>query len=160
MDATTVEAELLRTLGIWGLGSLAAGSLVWAGGKRCKCPGVAAFGRQNAAWGAVDGAIAAGGSIRLARKAAPASAATAPDTVGDTRPSTQPGRRLRRTLLINAGLDIGYLLLGAGLILRRQQIGRLPRYSAAHSLGDGAAIVLQGGFLLWLDLSHAVRLDT
>jgi hypothetical protein len=76
----------------------------------------------------VDGAIALLGARRQA--------------AGRT---TDPSR-LRRVLLVNAGLDVAYLGSGAWLV-------RQPGWG-----GDGAAVLVQGAFLLWLDASAARRL--
>ena len=118
----TVEQDLTRTLGRWAAGSVVVGGLLAAD------PRTRGFGRQTAAWGAVDGAIALVGARRQAAGR-----------------STDP-RRLRRVLLVNAGLDVGYLALGAGLAGR-------PRWR-----GDGVAVLVQGAFLLWLDATAARRL--
>jgi len=147
VQAEAVEAALLRRLSVWAAGSATAGSLLWAAGRRAERPAVAAFGRQNAAWGAVDGAIALAGTVR--RRAGSSGA--------DDDPAR--ARKLRRVLLVNAWLDVGYLLAGAGMIAARHRADRLPRYDSAQAAGDGAAIILQGGFLLWLDATHARRLD-
>jgi hypothetical protein len=118
----SVEQDLVRVLGRWAVGSLVTGGLLSLD------PRTRGFGRQTAAWGAVDGAIAlVGGRRRAAGR-------------------TTAGPRLRRVLLVNAGLDVGYL--GAGAWLVRQPGWR----------GDGAAVLVQGAFLLWLDVSAARRL--
>lgn len=117
-----VEQQLTRVLGRWAAGSVAAGALLSVP-RRTR-----GFGRQTAAWGAVDGAIAYGGSRRRTAK-------------GPTDP-----RRLRRVLLVNAGLDVGYLA-AAGWLVRD---GRWR--------GDGYAVLVQGTFLLLLDSSAAARL--
>ena len=115
----TVEQDLTRALSRWAVGSVLLGSALTV------APRTRGFGRQTAAWGAVDGAIALVGSRRQA--------------AGRT---TEP-RRLRRVLLVNAGLDVGYLALGARLV-------RSPRWR-----GDGQAVLVQGAFLLVLDLAGA-----
>ena len=76
-------------------------------------------------WGVVDGAIAYVGSRRRAAK-------------GPTDRA-----RLRRVLLVNAALDVGYLAAGAWLV-------RDGRWR-----GDGAAVLVQGAFLLVLDSAAA-----
>jgi hypothetical protein len=63
-----------------------------------------------------------------------------------------PTRPLRRLLLVNAGLDVGYVAAGVALV-------RAGRVRGRDSVGDGVAVVLQGGFLLVLDLVHAVRVQ-
>ena len=118
------ERTLARVLGAWAAGSVVAGALVRGGA-----------GRQHAVWGAVDGALAAAGLLR------------GPDRRRD------PGERalrLRRLLLVNAGLDVGYLALGATL--------RSGRLGAARR-ADGGAVLVQGAFLLGLDLWHARALQ-
>ena len=116
---TDVEVRLTQVLGGWAAGSVVAGAAL------CVPAGTRGFGRQTAAWGAVDGLIAYAGRRRRAR--------TGP---------TEPGR-LRRVLLLNAGLDVGYLATGAWLVRR-------TRWS-----GDGAAVLVQGAFLLVLDSAAA-----
>ena len=117
-----VEERLTRVLGAWAAASVAVGAVL-AADRRTR-----GFGRQTAAWGAVDGAIAVFGARRRAGK-------------GPTHP-----QRLRRVLLLNAGLDVGYLGAGAWLV-------RDGRWR-----GDGAAVLVQGAFLLLLDTTAARQL--
>lgn len=117
-----VEATLTRVLGGWAAASVAVGVGLAAR------PATRGLGRQTAAWGAVDGAIALVGSRRRARS-------------GPTDPA-----RLRRVLLVNAALDVGYLAAGAWLV-------RNGRWR-----GDGQAVLVQGAFLLLLDTTAAARL--
>jgi len=63
---------------------------------------------------------------------------------GAVRPPAEP-RRLRKILLLNCVADVGYLALAA-TVWRR---GRT---------GDGAAIAVQGAFLLALDSHYAYHL--
>ncbi len=118
------ERTLARALGAWSAGSVVTGALVRGGA-----------GRQHAAWGAVDGALAATGLLR------------GPDR---RRDPGERAHRLRRLLLVNAGLDVGYLALGATL--------RSGRLGAARR-ADGGAVLVQGAFLLGLDLWHARALQ-
>lgn len=119
-----MEERLTRVLGGWAVGSLVLGAVL------SLRPGTRGFGRQTAAWGAVDGAIALVGARRRAAR-------------GPTDPA-----RLRRVLLVNAGLDVGYLAVGVALL-------RLPAARARGLLGDGAAVLVQGAFLLVLDSAAA-----
>ena len=114
-----VEQQLTRVLGGWAAASVVLGAALSVS------PRTRGFGRQTAAWGAVDGAIAYVGA----------------------RNRADPGR-LRRVMLVNAGLDVGYLAAGTWLVQR-------PRWR-----GDGAAVLLQGAFLLVLDTAAAKRLST
>ena len=118
----SVEQDVVRVLGRWAVGSVVVGGLL-STDQRTR-----GFGRQTAAWGLVGGAVALVGARRQA----------AGRTTG--------AARLRRVLLVNAGLDVGYLAAGA-LLLRR-----------ASLRGDGAAVLVQGAFLLWLDATAARRL--
>lgn len=117
-----VEERLTRVLGGWAVGSALAGAVLSAS------PRTRGFGRQTFVWGAVDGAIAYVGARRRTAKGA-----------------TDP-QRLRRVLLVNAGLDVGYLAGGAWLV-------RDGRWR-----GVGLAVLVQGTFLLVLDSTAARRL--
>ncbi len=66
---------------------------------------------------------------------------------GRSRPDPDPAR-LRKILMINTLADVGYVSVGAWL-LRKQQYR-----------GDGAAVVVQGGFLLAMDSHYAYHLQT
>lgn len=117
-----VEQRLTQVLGGWAAGSVVTGAAL------ALRPATRGLGRQTAAWGAVDGAVALVGARRRAAR-------------GPTDPA-----RLRRVLLLNAGLDVGYLALGA-------RMRRSPRWR-----GDGDAVVVQGAFLLLLDSTAALAL--
>lgn len=117
-----VEERLTRVLGGWAAVSVLSGAVLSIS------PRTRGFGRQTVAWGAVDGAIAYAGARRR-----------------ETKGPTGTGR-LRRILLVNAGLDVGYLAAGAWLV-------RDGRWR-----GDGAAVLVQGAFLLALDSTAARQL--
>jgi hypothetical protein len=118
----SVEQDLTRVLGMWAAASMLLGAALSVPAR------TRGFGRQTVAWGAVDGAIALVGARRSA--------------AGRT---TEPAR-LRRVLLVNAGLDVGYLAAGAWLLRRTRW------------RGDGGAVLVHGAFLLWLDATTARRL--
>jgi hypothetical protein len=119
----TTEEQLTRVLAAWAVGSVAVGAV-------CSLsPPTRGFGRQTAAWGLIDGAIAYAG-VRGRRRRGP----------------TDPAR-LRRVLLVNAGLDVGYLAVGVKLL-------RGNRFRL-----DGLAVVVQGAFLLGLDSAAAWALS-
>ena len=112
---TSTEQQLTRLLGGWAAGSVLLGAGCFMS-RRTR-----GFGRQTLVWGLVDGAIAYAGVRSRARK-------------GPTDPA-----RLRRVLLVNAGLDVGYLATGI-------RLARSRRWR-----GDGQAIAVQGAFLLMVD---------
>ena len=94
-------------------------------------PGLKAFGQQTAMWGLVDLAIAG---------------------VGAARPEGDPDR-VRKVLLINAALDVGYIAAGAHVAYHRTTLG--GRLSPEAARGHGLAVVSQGAALLVFDLLHA-----
>ena len=138
-----VERRLTRSLSAWSLASVIGGLALALWGKRRGRHGLLAFGRQTVGWGVVDAAIAGVGAMVSHRRG----------PLDEPRAAKQ-ARSLRRTLLVNAAADVGYVAGGA-VVARRARAGRpLSRLAA----GDGLAMVLQGLFLLVLDLTHARRL--
>lgn len=103
-----------------------------------------AFGQQHIGWGAVDLAIIGVVDAMERRRVSKIPDPYGVDAVDDER------RRLRTILLVNAVADAGYCVLGAKLWRRRAE----PQVA-----GAGAAIVIQGAFLLIHDGYHATRLQ-
>lgn len=102
-------------------------------------------GVQCVGWGAVDAGIAIGGQRMTNRRYA---------TLGDPYTPAilaEETARLRRLLLVNAGLDVLYMLGGLWLARTRGASSRLWR-------GNGLGIVVQGAFLFIFDLLHAAGL--
>jgi hypothetical protein len=129
-----VAASLTRTLAILGASSVAIGGLA---AVATPSPGVRAFGRQTAAWGAINLAIAGFGAWRA-----------------QAHPAVAAG--LRRTLLFNAGLDVTYVATGAHIASHRTTFG--GRIAPESARGHGLAVVGQGLALMVLDLTYARRL--
>lgn len=134
-----VRSDLTRTLTAWSLASIAVGAVLAARGGRGdgdeRAAGVA---RQCLTWGGIDLAIAGIGVLGQRGPVLDRPAATA---------------SLRRLLLVNAALDVGYVAAGVALL-------RAGRVRGRDSVGDGSAVVVQGAFLLGLDLVSANRLGT
>lgn len=126
-----VERRLTRLLAAWAALSITVGAVGTMTGRRLGDEALRHFGQQTAVWGLIDGAIAAGGARRNAR-----------------RDPAEQTRRLRILLWVNAGLDIGYVTGGL-----RWRCRSTP---TAH--GNGNAVIVQGLFLLVLDVVHAVQL--
>jgi hypothetical protein len=122
-----VKHRALGFLWAWGLANMAAG----AGLALSRNQVVRHMGIQALVWGAIDTALAFFG--RRDALAAPAR--------GDD-PRAVAGRD-RMIVLINAGLDIGYVLSGLWLIRTAKR--------RAERVGMGAGIVPQGLFLFGLD---------
>ena len=132
--AERVVARLTRTLAGFGMASVASGALLAA---RAEGEGARAFGQQAAAWGAINLAIAGVSALRAGR--APADP-----------------ERLRRTLLVNAALDVGYVAAGAHVAAHRTTFG--GRVTPGAARGHGLAVVIQGLGLLVLDVRFAQAL--
>lgn len=136
MDIWERERALARTTVVWGVVSAAVGLGVAA---TTRDPWWRSFGLQSAGWGGVDVAIAVVGSRLQHRRMRRLSDPDAPS------PREAERVRLRRVLLVNAAADVGYVALGAVL----------TRDSRARVAGAGAAILVQGAFLLVHDSVHA-----
>jgi hypothetical protein len=134
-DGPAVASHLTRTLTMFGGSSVVVGRALSGPSAG---PTLRAFGRQTAAWGAINLAIAAVGAARA--RSHPAEAT-----------------RLRRTLLINAGLDVGYVAAGAHVAHHRSSFG--GRVSPEAARGHGLAVVTQGLGLMALDLYYARTLS-
>ncbi len=139
-----VEQSLARALTWWAVGSVVAGAALAAAGSATRRRAVVQFGRQTAMWGAVDGVIAGIGAVTRRRRG--------PLTAEEAEARA---RQLRMILLANAVADVGYVVAGA-VVAARSRGGRTTWRMGS---GDGAAILVQGGFLLVLDVLQARRLD-
>ncbi len=129
-----VAASLTRTLAVFGASSVAVGGVL---ALTASSPTARAFGQQTAAWGAINVGIAGFGAWRAGRK-----------------PAEEAG--LRRTLLVNAGLDVLYVAAGAHVAHHRTTLG--GRLDPRAARGHGLAVVVQGLGLMALDLTYARRL--
>jgi hypothetical protein len=95
-----------------------------------------AFFQANAAWNVVNLAIAGFGLH--------GQLSAQPET-WDLARSLAEGQQMEKLLLLNAGLDVGYIALG-GFLLERGLRTDSPRFR-----GWGRSLLLQGGFLLLFD---------
>ena len=131
------RAHVIRLL-VWGGGSLVAGTalLAWLRAGRRRSALLEHFGLQTAAWGAVE--LSLGLILRGSLATRDLSGAT----------------RLDRLLWLNVGLDGGYLLVGATLVVTGWSLGR-----RMGMVGAGIAVVLQGIALALLDLVLASQIS-
>lgn len=149
---TATKHHLERSLIAWGLGSVSVGGALIAEGRRRGSAGWVAAGQQHLIWGSIDLGIAAWGRRREGRSRGVDSPDVSESDV------VAHSASLRRLLLVNVVLDLGYvaggvtLLLVPGLVLRRWP----ERVATGRAVGS--AVVLQGGFLLVLDSVTARRL--
>lgn len=135
MEIWRLEQRIGRQLFAWGVMNIALGTLLLLGESLF----LRGFGMQAVVWGTINAAIAAFGQSRLPRKL---HRLLRRDGLQASR---NERRSLRRLLLINAGLDVLYIV--AGLLV----IGLLPGPLAA---GNGWGVVLQGSALLVFDVWH------
>jgi hypothetical protein len=129
------QHALARTTVVWGAASIALGSVAAVRSD----PWWRAFGRQHVGWGAVDLALVAVLETVQRRRMRRLPDAWSPAALAAEQ------RRLRTLLAVNVGADLAYVALGAALwrVCERPQ-----------AAGAGAAIVLQGAFLMAHDGYH------
>lgn len=135
MDIWRLEQRIGRQLFGWGVANIAVGSLLLASDT----PFLRGLGLQALVWGSINAAIAAYAQSRLPGKL---------HRLLRRNPATAAAverRSLRRLLLINAALDLLYIV--AGLLV----VAFVPGEFAA---GNGWGVVLQGAALLLFDSVH------
>ena len=152
-----IESRLTTTLMGWGIASTAVGSALWVAGARSGRQELLRFGRQTALWGATDVAIALAGAWGRRRR-------------GDLDHAEveTTSRTLLITLVANAAADVVYVAGGARVWSRtgaqqatssQEPVSSSPPGTyLGMGRGDGAAIMIQGAFLLGLDAVFALRL--
>ncbi|NDJ52877.1 MAG: hypothetical protein GYB68_07325 [Chloroflexi bacterium] len=135
------QQHISQRLLIWSVGSIVAGLVTLASGKAIG----RGLGIQNITWGAIDGLIAIFG-LRAANQRMADPEAMSPET------EARETENLRRILWINTGLNIGYLLTGAAILLTR---GRENEEARGHGIG----VLIQGSFLFVTDLLSLAELQ-
>jgi hypothetical protein len=126
------QLRLLKQLTAWSLLSIFAGGLLaLLSAERSFWQ---AFGGMNAAWGLVNLLIASAGLFGVLKK----KRRGIPDEQAERR-------KLLRLLKVNVFLDVGYVLVGLGMVI-------WGRSALLHGFGWG--IILQGAFLLLFDAFH------
>ena len=140
---TAVEKTLTTSRVGWAAASVVAGVPLALLGRKTGNSPMHEFGRQTAAWGAVDAAIAGIGLVSQRRRGA----------LSQEQAEAQM-RKLRTLLAVNAVADVGYMAGGIAIVGR----GRRGQQSLRMGVGDGVAFVVQGAFLFILDVSQAMRL--
>lgn len=132
-----LEQEHLDRLTVLAVASIAIGlaMFAWHRSRRGGRPFVQHFGIQSAAWGAVDLAIVWWAARGLAER------------------DLEGALALDRVLWLNIGLDLGYAMVGATLVLCGWRLGR-----KLGLVGAGAAIIVQGIALAALDAQLSAAL--
>lgn len=137
MDLSSLYRRVGTHLAAWGTLAVLVGAAlaVWTG------PFSRAIGIQAIVWGAIDFALGIAAIQRAARLRR-----RDPDEVFELRQTL----RLRRILVVNARLDVLYVMAG----------GAMAWYwwSNPAWAGTGVGIMIQGLFLLGFDSAHAAAL--
>ncbi|MGB3616760.1 MAG: hypothetical protein WBA12_01460 [Catalinimonas sp.] len=134
------QRQRLERGAVIGLGSWTLGNLAVSGVAIGQTEGVTReFHRMNVYWNLVNLAFVGAGAAQWAKSEDPAAI-----TVRET---FKKQRRFEKTLLFNAGLDVGYVATGFYL---RERAGNVER-NADQWEGFGRSLILQGGFLLVFD---------
>lgn len=131
------RTHLWRNL-IWGGASILGGGALALGSDRGEHPTRWAFGVQNAIWGGIDLGIGVAGLLIL----------RGPPDDTDLAEVIDKERLFHDALLLNMGLDVGYIGLGATLVFAAGS----GIDNADELKGHGAAIMIQGGALLTFEI--------
>jgi hypothetical protein len=129
-------------LGGWALGSVVLGVVLWFGVGGAF---VGAIGSQFAIWGAIDLVFAVMGWRQSWKVAGALPAAE----------ELVEGVKLGDFLQFNHWLNVAYVAVGCGLGLMAVFASGDGRLALA---GHGAGVLVQGGYLLWLDRRNEARL--
>ena len=129
------QKTAMLVLGAWAVGNMGSGLALRGqhdGSTRY-------FHEMNAGWGAVN-LVIAGLGYWASAKADPGSF--------DLAASVNEQHKIQKILLLNTGLDVGYMLGGAYLIERSKNTTNKPE----RLEGFGKSILLQGAFLFVFDI--------
>lgn len=137
------QKTAMTVLGAWAVANIASGAIL-----QTQTKGEAHYFHQmNLIWNTVNLAIA-GSSLLAIRR-------TDISTL-DAAASIKAQHSLQKVLLFNAGVDVGYIMLGAWYIERGKNANTQKLINRRK--GYGKSIILQGTFLLAFDLWTAKSL--
>ncbi|MCA9868077.1 MAG: hypothetical protein KIS95_00110 [Anaerolineae bacterium] len=139
MDIWKFQKHLTAMLLGWAAAGILSG-LALTGKRDPLRQGVA---EQFVGWGLVNAAIALAGRMSATRRQQLPNATTA-------AVQTAERRKIARLLYVNTGLDVFYVVGGALAARTRGATDKRWR-------GRGLGIMVQGGFLFFFDLIHAIR---
>lgn len=131
----TINQTGMISLGTWAVGNFIVSGIGWhrhSGSSRY-------FHQGNVLWNTVNFALAGFGLY--------GALTTVPGSMGLTQTITEQ-YAMEKILLLNAGLDVGYLATGFFLMERAKRIEK----QAERFKGYGQALILQGSFLFLFDL--------
>lgn len=133
------QSNLSRRLLLWSITSIFGGLILQIPSSRF----ANGIGIQFSAWGLIDAIIAVFGDRAAKQRAAQLPDPLAKDIVD------RESHKLYKILLVNTGLDIGYMLGGSALSLTK---GKTDPGWRGHGIG----IIIQGAFLFFFDLFHVL----
>lgn len=135
-DRLSHQRNAMFVLGGWAVGNMAVGGILMGqtqGTDRY-------FHQMNLAWNTVNLGIAAAGFFGLRK--------TSPESFSLYQ-TIEEQHRFQQVLLLNAGLDVGYIL-GGLYLTERSKSANNPQ----HLKGYGNSIIFQGAFLLLFDTTN------
>ena len=142
MNIWQFQSVLTRRLLIWSIFSMVIGGLLQIPRDRF----ARGVGQQFTAWGLIDALIAI-----IGQRASQKRRAQLVDPLAN-KVTAREARNLSKLLWINTGLDTGYVAGGAALAFTK-------RKSNSTWYGHGIGVIIQGVFLFFFDLLHALRLQ-
>ena len=138
MDIWAFQRKVTRRLLSWSILSIVLGFPMWLDSYRP----IKNLGMQFLTWGGIDAMIALFGQRSSEKRQAKLDDPYAPDVVANET------KKLRRILWLNTFLDVGYMAGGGWMLAQDEETRR----------GHGVGVLIQGGFLFFFDLWHALRL--
>jgi len=103
------------------------------------------LGGQFIVWGAIDALIAIGGQVAFENRLKNTPESDMPERLKKDK------RNLKIALWVNTGLDVLYMIGGV------RWMGRQSDDESAR--GNGLGVLIQGTFLFFFDLYHAIKLQ-
>lgn len=137
LDAFNARRQRTQRIGMIALASWAGLNMVGGSALYFLDEANQSFHQMNAMWNVVNAGLATGGLIGASREL----------TGWDLTRSIEAQHNLEKVYLLNAGLDLGYIM--GGLFLA--QLGDEYPARADQFEGWGYSIALQGGFLMLFD---------
>ena len=131
------QTSLSRRLLLWSMISIFGGLILQIPRSRF----TNGMGIQFSTWGMIDAIIAVIGERTAIKRAA-----SLPDPLAKGIVDRE-SQKLYKILLVNTGLDIGYMLGGSAISLTKGK-------SDPGWRGHGIGIIIQGAFLFFFDLVH------
>lgn len=136
-ERNLIQRRGMTVLGGWAAGNMAVGAVgSWQADGETQ-----AIHQMNLLWNTVNMGLATMGYFRSKK----------PLTASNAYQATDLSYRPEKTLIFNAGLDLGYI--GAGLYLIERGKQRTNLAARDQSVGFGKSLVMQGAFLFLFDVA-------